>query len=64
MRLFSRKKGSNPNELEYPRVMETRGFVIARHPTLGLLLLKGRAKKKKGKPAHFQLPGGKVNGGT
>lgn len=42
---------------------ETRGFIIARHNVLGLLLLKGKAKKKKQKPAHFQLPGGRASKG-
>jgi 8-oxo-dGTP pyrophosphatase MutT (NUDIX family) len=43
--------------------MPLRAFVIASHVTFGVLLLKGRAKPKKEKPAHWQLPGGKVDVG-
>jgi 8-oxo-dGTP pyrophosphatase MutT (NUDIX family)/uncharacterized membrane protein YidH (DUF202 family) len=52
-----------PHAAERPHVGEIRtdlcGFVIARHPRHGLLLLQANKAKKGG--IHYQLPGGHVN---
>ena len=52
-----------PHTAERPHVGEIRtdlcGFVIARHPRHGLLLLQANKAKKGG--LHYQLPGGHVN---
>ena len=40
---------------------QPRAFVLAEHPQHGLLLLRSPGKPKKGKPAHYQLPGGRVD---